>query len=557
MKTYSFKYIILLLPVFLFHSCKLYECVSEKGNTPVKTKVDTIYIEKDIVVDSIIIEPQLSESDEEIDSFGIVEQLLSDTTLVSKIYKNRFGKNHRLQEDNSMTYGSSVLKQLDSLANEKIFKKYIFESAGDTPQYREYAGDEVPQFSDSIYALRIEMLNVQTPIRLEYNQYVKSFINIYAGKNRKLTSLLLGLKEIYFPLFEQVLDKYDLPLELKYLAVVESALNPRARSRAGAKGLWQFMYGTGKRYGLKETSLIDERFDPLKATDAAARHLKDLYDIYGDWQLAMAAYNSGPGNVNRAIYYAGGVKDYWAIWPFLPQETRGYVPAFIAVNYVMNYAPQHNIRPLDPGIIFDNIDSVTVKDVLSLEQVAEFMNIDIDDLRFLDPLYRHDIIPASDSQTYTLYLPRDKTWFFIEHEQEIYKYKTKKGIEKEKLLAKIKKLKERTIHIVRIGENLGLIARKYHTSVKKIKRWNSLRSSRIYPGQKLVIFSYADNSRPSRKSKKKSTGTKYRYHVIKSGDTLWELSRKYNCSVSQIKKWNGIRNSHRLKPGDKIIIGRI
>ena len=543
--------------IVAFDSCRVYDCITvhKVDNAIIRdTVVDTIYIREDVVVDSLVLEPESILEEEGIDSTAIVEQLLNDTALVSRIYKNRFGKNSKLNADNSLTYGSSVLKQLDSLANEKIFKKYILNSTKNKEFFDDFKENEVPEFSDSIYALRVEMLNIHTPIRLKYNKYVKSFINIYAVKNRKLTALLLGLKDIYFPLFEQVLDKYDIPLELKYLAVVESALNPKAGSRAGAKGLWQFMYHTGKRYGLRETSLIDERFDPYKSTEAAARHLKDLYEIYGDWQLAMAAYNSGPGNVNRAIRYAGGVKDYWAIWPFLPQETRGYVPAFIAVNYIMNYAPQHNIRALDAGSVFDNIDSVTVRDVLSLEQVAEFMNIDIDDLRFLNPLYRHDIIPASDTQTFTLFLPRDKTWYFIEHEQEIYGYKTQKGIEREKLLAKIKKLNERTIHIVRRGENLGLIARKYHTSVRKIKAWNSMRSTRIYPGQKLVIFSYG-NKHIANKTKKRKSGKKYKYHIIKNGDTLWGLSKKYNCSVSQIKKWNNIHNSHRLKPGDKIIIG--
>jgi len=193
---------------------------------------------------------------------------------------------------------------------------------------------------------------------------------------------VMGLAEVYFPLFEEQLDKHNMPLELKYLAVVESALNPTANSRAGAKGLWQFMYSTGKMYGLKSNSLVDDRFDPYKATDAACRHLNDLYYIYNDWSLALAAYNSGPGNVNKAIRRAGGVRSYWAVWPFLPRETRGYVPAFIAVMYLMNHPAEHNIYPTTPDIFYEEIDTVVVNDVLSFDQISEMLNIPMDELKF-------------------------------------------------------------------------------------------------------------------------------------------------------------------------------
>lgn len=558
------------------------------------------------------------EIDEEMtgDSLSMVEQFF-DTTAFIQAFQNKYSNNSNIDEDNRMLEGSALLQQLDSLTTVKFFQKYEFITDTSVLNIYGYQTDEVPVFDDSTYEARIAILNAQTPIELVYNKHVKAFINLYAKKGRNQTARMLGLKEIYFPLFEETLDKYDMPLELKYLAIVESALNPTAGSRAGAKGLWQFMYGTGKMYGLQSNSMVDDRFDPYKSTDAAARHLKDLYEIYGTWELALAAYNSGPGNVNRAIRRAGGVKDYWAVWPFLPRETRGYVPAFIAVNYVFNYAVEHNIYPIDPGILYYGIDTVTVRDVLSFDQISEFMHIDDDDLDFLNPAYKQGIIPATTGKTYKLRLPREKVGFFIDYEDSLYNFKSKKGMERDKLLAEIKKAKERNIHIVRSGENLGLIANKYRTSVGKLKAWNGLRSTRIYPGQKLIVYpggSYSGSSRTSQSFEKSTSGYhtvrsgenlgliakkygisinqlkswnnlrgnlikpgqklkvsnssgssqkvaelpkdgNYKYHTIKSGDTLWDLARKYNASVNQIKQWNNISNSYRLKPGKKLIVG--
>ncbi|MCU0370695.1 MAG: lytic transglycosylase domain-containing protein, partial [Bacteroidales bacterium] len=229
---------------------------------------------------------------------------------------------------------SITIGMLDSLTSIPYFQDYYFNTDTALLNVYNFPIGHVPVYPDSVYRTRIEKLDQETPLDLTYNQSVKSFIELYAVRKRLLTSKILGLKEVYFPLFEEYLDRYDIPLEMKYLAVVESALNPVAGSRVGAKGLWQFMYYTGKLYGLKVTSLVDDRFDPYLATDAACRHMVDLYAMFGDWNLVMAAYNSGAGNVKKAIRRAGGVYDYWAIWPFLPKETRGYVPAFIAVNYV-------------------------------------------------------------------------------------------------------------------------------------------------------------------------------------------------------------------------------
>ncbi len=636
-----YRYIFIVFAVFGLSSCKIVKNIvnksedkqhenavvadTTKSTAPIEE--EELLLDQSLIIDSIdneftavtIVDSLVLEPAE--DTLSIVQQILNDTVAFAKVFKNKYHTNEIITEDTRMLKGAALIEQLDKLTQVNFYNKYTFETNPEKLNRYGYFPEEKPVFSDSIYELRIAILNLHTPIDLVYNEHVKGFINVYANKKKKQTARMLGLKEIYFPIFEQVLDKYDMPLELKYLSVVESALNPTAGSRAGAKGLWQFMYNTGKRYGLKSNSLVDDRFDPYKATEAAVRHLRDLYKIYQDWELALAAYNSGPGNVNRAIRRAGGVKNYWAIWPFLPRETRGYVPAFIAVNYIFNYNIEHNIYPVNPGILADGIDSVTVRDVLSFDQISEFMGIDKEDLSFLNPSYKHGIIPATNDNNYILRLPREKVGYYLDHENELYNFKSSKGIEKEKLLVQIKKAKERTIHIVRRGQVLGQIAKMYRTSVRKLKDWNGLRNSRIYPGQKLVVFmgsggstaykrekksvslqkgkyhivqrgevlgQIAQNygmtvralksinglhsnrinpgqkllvqtSRNKHKHEKHKKGPylfgKYKYHVIHSGDTLWDLSRKYNASVSQIKKWNKITNSYRLKLGEKIIVG--
>ncbi len=438
---------------------------------------------------------------------------------------------------------------LDSLVQVKLWGKDYLITDREQLNVYDFPYDSIPVYPDSIYAQRLAKLDMYTPIDLTYNKIIRQFINVYAVNKREHTSNILGLAHFYFPMIEQMLDKYDIPLEMKYLAVVESALNPRAGSRAGAKGLWQFMYGTGKIYGLEVNSLIDDRFDPLRSTEAACKHMRDLYDIYGNWSLVMAAYNSGAGNVNRAIRYAGGVKNYWAIWPYLPRETRGYVPAFIAVNYVMNYAAEHNLYPTDPGYLYQEVDTVRVNDALAFEQVSELFGLDMETIKFLNPRYKRSIIPANDGKKHYMRLPYEIATIFLEREQEVYNFRTQKGIEREKILAEIKKAKSRKLHIVRSGENLGIIARRYRTTVNKIKRMNRMRNNRIYPGQKLVVFPGSPgsssggevlNSSSTNRNSQSNTKTT---HVVKSGETLGTIARKYRIKVSDIKKWNNLSNN--------------
>ena len=436
-----------------------------------------------------------------------------------------------------------LLEHIDTLQVIPYFEGSLENTCNYPPGY-------IPSFPDSVYAKRIEELNRNTTIDLVYNKHVKSFIDVYAVQKRSKTERILGLSDVYFPLFEQMLDKYNMPLELKYLAVVESALNPTAGSWAGAKGLWQFMYATGKQYGLNSNTLVDDRYDPLKATDAACRHLRDLYNQFGDWFLALAAYNSGAGNVNKAIRRSGGIKNYWAIWPYLPRETRGYVPAFIAVNYVMNYAPEHNICPLDPGIIKNGTDTVE-HDVLHFDQLNEMLGVPMADLKFFNPQYKAEIIPASSKKPYLLTLPNQYVESYIDHEKELYTYKTKSGIDKDKLQERIKSMSDRSVHVVKKGETLSTIARKYHVSVNQLKQWNNMKSDRLSIGQKLVVYSsgapmaQVGNDKPVERSTTQIT------HTVKKGETLGKIAQKYKCTVTDLKRWNNLKSTN-IQVGQKL-----
>ena len=405
-----------------------------------------------------------------------------------------------------------------------------------------YDYDEVPVFDDSIYNQRIECLARQTTLPLVYNAHVKRFIELYAMQRRKLTGRLLGLSHVYFPLFEETLDKYNMPLELKYLAMIESALNPTAGSRAGAKGLWQFMYVTGKQYGLKSTTLIEERYDPQKATEAACRCMRDLYNRYKDWFLVLAAYNAGPGNVNKAIVRAGGVMNYWAIWPYLPRETQSYVPSFIAVCYVVNYAKEHNLYPLDPGLLLSGTDTVQVRDVLTFRQLTETIGVPMDDLKTFNPQYVKEIIPATDSTPYVLRMPTQYVLQFVEKAQEIYAYKTQEDIDKEQVLKEVAKVSDRTVHTVKKGETLAGIAKKYNVSVSSLKQWNNLKKDTLKAGQKLTIYTSGGPMATSDTNSKAKGSSAPQYYVVKAGDTLASIAKKHNTTVAKLKKLNNLKS---------------
>ncbi len=348
----------------------------------------------------------------------------------------------------------------------------------------------IPQFSDSIYIDRLQRM--PTIMEMPYNAIVREYIDRYAVKLRNQVSVMLAANNFYMPLFEEALDAYDLPLELKYLPIIESALKPTARSRAGALGLWQFMLKTGRLYGLESNSLVDDRLDPIKATWAAARYLREMYDIYKDWHLVIAAYNCGPGNVNKAIRRAGGATDYWSIYNYLPRETRGYVPAFIAANYIMTYYCHHNICPMNTEII-PPTDTLQISRELHLQQVADLCDITIDELKSLNPQYKRNIIPGN-TKPYTLRLPQTKIATFIDNQDTIYNHRTAELFKNRKTVAVSNKITPTvgkgtlSYHTIRSGETLSTIAQRYGVKVSQLKDWNGLSSNRIRAGKKLKIY---------------------------------------------------------------------
>lgn len=437
-----------------------------------------------------------------------------------------------------------IIAMLDSLAAQKVFQN--LERRIDTTIIRkhDFPAGFVPVYSDSVYRARLSRMNDQTPFDLVYNVHVKAFIDLYANRRRTLTERVLGLGQLYFPYFEEQLDRFNLPLELKYLAVIESALNPTARSRVGASGIWQFMYHTGKMYGLNVNSYVDDRFDVTRATIAACEHFVDLYKIYGDWSLVIAAYNAGPGNVNRAIRRAGGAKDFWVIRQFLPQETRNYVPAFIAVTYVMEHAEDHNLYPVPPLYSQLDVDTIVVRQQLSLRTVSELLNVPLDHLQHLNPAFRKSIIPNNPDKPYVLTLPNDFIPLFVTNENTIYNFRSPEAIRQEALAAQVE---ETTVHVVRSGENLGVIARKYRTSVAEIQRLNNLRGTNIRAGQRLTVRAPAQAA-----STAASTNN---VHVVKRGETLTVIAQRYQVTVANLQAWNNLSGTT-IQVGQRLIVRR-
>lgn len=430
----------------------------------------------------------------------------------------------------------------------------------------------VSNVPDSVYLNRLRDMN--SFISLPYNSIIRNHIIYYTEKMPQKMETVLGLAAYYMPIFEEIFDSYDLPIELTAMAVIESALNTKAVSRARAKGMWQFMYSTAKRYGLTINSYVDERFDPITSAHAAAQYLRDSYLIFNDWPLAIASYNCGAGNVNKAIRRSGGGKSFWEVYRYLPRETRGYVPSFIAALYSMRYYKEHNLTPT-PVVMPPHLDTIAVNKMLHFEQIAHYTGISVEELRTHNPQYLHDIIPGVERQ-YILRLPYQYTPSFIDNEAAIYKYRDSIYFNPSTL----KKLQnnssigdgERITHKVRKGETLSHISMKYGVSVNNIRRWNGIKGNNIRVGQKIVI--YSNNKGPassSSASSKTSSGSKsnkssvkttedggYLYYTVKSGDNLWDIAKKFDgVSYEQIMKINGFTKKSKIYPGNKIKIKKL
>ncbi len=474
-----------------------------------------------------------------------------------------------------------IERGLDSL----LHNWYVAKLLEDDKPESEYLDESIEAFSDSVYKERLE--NIHSVVSLPYNSIVRNHIHVYTGRKKENFRIMLGMREYYFPMIEDIFDSYGLPTELKYMAVIESALNPNAVSRVGATGLWQFMYSTGRQYGLTINSVVDERRDPVKATYAAARYLKDLYRVYKDWGLVIAAYNCGPGNVNKAIRRSGNRKDYWEIYYRLPRETRGYLPGYIAATYAMTYHEEHHIKP--KAVTFPlATDTIMINQDLHLRQISDVLNLPYGELRALNPQYRTSLVPGK-SRPMPLTLPMNRVGDFISLQDSIVAYKADYYLKTASKSASPTrstytppdiKGKTKLIYVVKEGDNLGFIASWYNVGLSNVRYWNNIYRNTIRVGQKINVFvdpskkdHYAAVNKLSFEEKQKRIGKKvsspvvkstpepenaeYIYYTVRSGDTVWDIAKKFEgVNTSDILSLNGMSSSSRINAGQKLKIKR-
>jgi len=479
----------------------------------------------------------------------------------------------------SEMYSEKITRDLDSLVNSWYVKMALKEFPED------FVNDSIgKEYPDSLYIERLKKVN--SVIKLPYNSIIRNHIHVYTIKQRDKFSAVLGLMNYYFPLIEDIFDAYGLPVELKYMAVIESALNANAVSRVGATGMWQFMYSTGRFYGLTINSLVDERRDPVKSTHAAAKYMKDLYKIYNDWILVIAAYNCGPGNVNKAIRRSGNKKDYWDIYIRLPRETRGYIPQYVAATYAVNYFEEHHIKPL-PLNIPVSTDTIMVNKDIHLNQISEVMGIPLGELRALNPQYRTGLVPGS-SKPVSLTLPMSHLGDFIDLNDTIRNYKPDVYLSRMNLNANPSrstyapvdiKGKTRITYTVKDGDNLGFISEWYHVGLSDLRNWNNIYRNTIRIGQKLAIYvdpaksdfytkinsmSFAEKQQMSGKTVPVNpvlTTTQSEYdgdfitYTVRYGDTIWDIVKMFeDVSTSDVLSLNNISDPGKIQVGQKLKI---
>lgn len=460
--------------------------------------------------------------------------------------------------EDSLLVGEQMINAIEQSLNE-YYSEYSSDGNYDSIiSALNYASTDMPEFPDSVYCARLNVMNEMSPFQLECNEQTLKTIRFFVKKRRGFARVVLGRSKLYFDMFEEKLAEHNMPIELKYLAVIESGLRPQVKSRAGALGLWQFMYRTGKMYGLKENSYVDERMDPELATDAACRYLKKLYGIYNDWNLALAAYNAGPGNVNKAIRRSGNKLTYWEVRPFLPRETQGYVPNFIAAAYLLTYHAEHNIIPAEAKVQYYQLDTMCPKKGVHFETISEVLGMEMEEVERYNPIYKRDYIPYSEGQ-YCLTLPLEQIGKLVSLEDSLYKHEENKYIKpKPPVVTNTQNNTTNTTkppvvagnynyHKVRSGETLGLIASRYGMSVRELQRVNGLNSTRIYVGQRLKVKqgkgTQTQNSTPAATKK---------YYTVRSGDTFGRIAQRHRLSQSQLKRLNPRININRLSIGQKI-----
>jgi len=488
------------------------------------------------------------------------ESYVIDTIIDGKAYFKKSIESLQPIVPNQELKDDEFAAEIDKKWMEELYSTSLFDTIYREVTDLKYDAVYYPELSTDTLKARLERLNAKTPFNVEYNVSLENVIKSFLKNRHQSFERLMGLSNYYFPMFERELDNYNIPLEMKYLAIVESALKPRAKSRVGATGLWQFMFATGKQYGLDVSSYVDERSDPIKSTESASKYLAKLYQIFGDWDLALAAYNSGPGNVSKAIRRSGGQQNYWNIRQNLPRETAGYVPAFQATMYIFEYAKEHGFVQHKPKFNYVETDTVRVKQMITLDQVSEFTGVKMETLQFLNPSYKLDIIPVIKGKNYTLRLPRNSIGAFVNNEKQLYAHAKAELAKREKPLPQFINSDTKVRYKVRSGDYLGKIARKYGVRVSQIKKWNGLRSNNLKIGQRLTIYprnvsssSKKTASSATKKSNKPFTGKTYK---VKSGDSLWSISQKFpGVSVKDIKDWNDI-SGNTLKPGMKLKVSK-
>ena len=491
------------------------------------------------------------------DSLTTTKTIFKDSLVDGKIIYTR-----ELLAGDSLTIrdvlkDDSIAAGIDEKWLEELYSNSLYDTIYVSVSDLDYSEIEYPELPTDTLKKRLQKLNAKTPFNVEYNPALESVIKRFLKSRRQSLERLMGLSHFYFPMFEYELDKYDLPLEIKYLAIVESALKPRAKSRVGATGLWQFMFTTGKMYGLDVSSYVDERSDPVKSTEAAAKYLAKLYEIFGDWDLALAAYNSGPGNVTKAIRRSGGYENYWNIRNYLPRETAGYLPAFLATMYIFEYADEHGFNKQKPMFNYVETDTIRVKQMITLDQVSEVTGVEIEALQFLNPSYKLDIIPYIEDENYVLRLPKEAIGVFVSNEAAIYAFAQSEFDKREKPLPQFFEEDTKIRYKVRSGDYLGKIARKFGVRVSDIKRWNGLRSNNIRIGQRLTIYKRSPGASATvQSSSKNSSSGEIKFYTVRPGDSLWSIAQKFpGVSVQNIKDWNGI-SGNKLKPGMKLKVSK-